>query len=149
MARRFGRRLEAGGSVIPLLLLLAILVGAGAWNYRRNAALEEMDYRPFRGYTDEAIEQLIDAYEGQHEHSSKRFDAAASRNLKVEGKAHFGEQVQEFERVQRVSRNTRALRDDLAESQTSLKLLREEASKRAGERQKLRLFFKRLLTVNF
>ena len=149
MARRFERRLEAGSSVIPLLLLLAILLGAGAWNYRRNAAAEENDYRPFRGYTDEAIEQLIDAYEGQHEHSSKRFEAAASHRAKVEGKAYFGEQVQEFERVQRLSKNTRTLRDDLAESQTSLKLLREESSKRARERQKLRLFFERLLTVNF
>ena len=149
MVRRFGRRLEAGSSVIPLLLLLAILVGAGAWNYRRNAAVEEEDYRPFRGYTDEAIEQLIDAYGDQHERSSKRFEAAASRKVNVEGKAYFGEQVQEFERVQRVSKNTRVLRDNLAESQTSLKLLREESSKRARERQKLRFFFKRLLTVNF
>ena len=149
MARRFGKRSEAGRSVIMPLLVLAILVGAGAWNYRRNAAVEEEDYRPFRGYTDEAIEQLIDAYEDQHERSSKRFEAAASRKVKVEGKAYFGEQVQEFERVQGISKNTRALRDGIAESQTSLKLLREEASKRARERQKLRLFFERLFTMNF
>jgi hypothetical protein len=149
MVRGFGRRSEAGAGVITLLLLLAILVGAGAWNYRRNVAVEEADYRPFRGYTDEAIEQLIDAYEGQHERSSKRFEAAASRNVKVQGKAYFGEQVQEFERVQRISKNTRTLRDELAESQTSLKLLREESSERARERRKLRLFFERLLTVNF
>ena len=134
--------------MITMLLLLAILVGAGAWNYRRNAAVEEDDYRPFRGYTDEAVEQLIDAYEGQHERSSKRFEAAASRKVKVEGKPYFGEQVQEFERVQRISRNTRTLRDGLAESQTSLKLLKEESSKRARERQKLRLFFERLFTVD-
>jgi hypothetical protein len=149
MARRFGRRLETGNSVVQLLVLLAILVGAGAWNYRRNAAVEENDYRPFRGYTDEAIEQLIDAYEGQHELTSKRFDAATGHDVKVEGKAYLGEQVQEFERVQRISQSTRALRDDLAESQTSLKLLKEEAAKRAGERQKLKTFLKRLLTVNF
>ena len=149
MARRCGKRLEAGRSVIMPLLMLAILVGAGAWNYRRNAAVEEEDYRPFRGYTDEAIEQLIDAYEGEHERSSKRFEAAASRKVNVEGKAYFGEQVQEFERVQGISQNTRALRDGIAESQTSLKLLREESSKRARERQKLRLFFERLFTVNF
>jgi hypothetical protein len=149
MARRFGKRLEAGSSAILLLLVLAILVGAGAWNYRRNAAVEEEDYRPFRGYTDEAIEQLIDAYEDQHERSSKRFEAAASRKVNVEGKAYFGEQVQEFERVQGISKNRRALRDGIAESQTSLKLLRDEASKRARERQKLRLFFERLFTMNF
>ena len=149
MARRFGKRSEAGRSVIMPLLVLAILVGAGAWNYRRNAAVEEEDYRPFRGYTDEAIEQLIDAYEDQHERSSKRFEAAASRKVNVEGKAYFGEQVQEFERVQGISKNRRALRDGIAESQTSLKLLRDEASKRARERQKLRLFFERLFTMNF
>ena len=149
MARRFGRRLEAGNSLIALLLLLAILVGAGAWNYRRNVAVEEDDYRPYRGYTDEAIEQLIDADEDQHESSSKRWETAAGRDVKVQGKGYFGEQVQEFERVQRISSNTRALRDKLAESQTSLKLLLEEQSKRARERQKLKLFFERLLTVNF
>jgi hypothetical protein len=141
--------LETGSSVIPLLLLLAILVGAGAWNYLRNAAVEEDDYRPYRGYTDEAIEQLIDAYEGEHERSSKRFESAASRKINVQGKAYFGEQVQEFERVQSISQNTRALRDGIAESQTGLKLLREESVKRARERQKLRLFFERLFTVNF
>jgi hypothetical protein len=135
--------------VVTLLLLLAILVGAGAWNYRRNAAVEEDEYRPFRGHTDEAIEQLIEAYEGQHERRSERFEAAANRNVKVEGKGYFGEQVQEFERVQHISENKRALRDGLAETQTSLKLLREESAKRARERQKLKLFFERLLTVNF
>jgi hypothetical protein len=149
MEKGFGRRLEAGSSVTLLLFLLAILVGAGAWNYRRNAAVEDEAYRPYRGYTDEAVEQLIDAYEDQRERSSKRFEAAASRRVNVEGKAYFGEQVQEFERVQGISQNTRALRDGIAESQTSLKLLREESSKRARERQKLRLFFERLFTMNF
>ena len=149
MERRFGRRLEAGSSVVPLLILLAILVGAGAWNYQRNAALEDNAYRPFRGYTDEAIKQLIDAYEGEHERTSKRFEAAAGRQVEVEGKAYFGDQVREFERVQRISKNKRGLRDEIAESQTSLKLLKEESSRRARERQKLKLFFERLLTVNF
>jgi len=147
MARRFGRRLEAGNSLILLLLLLVIAAGAGAWNYRRNVALEQDGYRPFRGYTDEAVEQLISAYEDQHEQSSKRFDTVANRNVKVQGKGYLGEQVHEFERVQRISKNTRAVRDELAESQTSLKLLRKESSKRASERQKLRLFLKRLLTI--
>jgi len=141
--------LEAGAGVVALLLLLAIAAGAGAWNYRRNVAAEQNDYRPFRSYTDEAIEQLVQAYENDHERSEKSFESAARRNVKVEGKAYFGEQVQEFERVQRISKNTRALRDEMAESQTSLKLLREEAARRAKERHKLRLFFERLLTINF
>jgi hypothetical protein len=147
MARQFGRRQEAGAGVVALLLLLVIAAGAGAWNYRRNVALEDHDYRPFRGYTDEAIEQLIDAYENQHENRSQRLDSATSRNVKIQGKGHYDEQLREFERVQRISENTRSLRDGLAESQTSLKLLREEAAKRAAERQKLGLFFKRLLTI--
>jgi hypothetical protein len=142
--------LETGRSVVALLLLLAILAGAGAWNYRRNAAAEEEDaYRPFRGYTDEAIAQLIEAYEAEHERTSSRFEKAARRKVDVEGKAYFAEQVQEFERVQRTSQNTRALRDEIAESQTSLKLLREESSRRARERQKLKVFFERLLTISF
>jgi hypothetical protein len=141
--------LEAGGGVVALLLLLAILVGAGAWNYRRNVMVEDDGYRPYRGYTDEAIEQLIEAYEGQHEQRSQRFEAAAGRTVEVEGKPYFGGQVREFERVQRLSQSKRALRDEIAESQTSLKLLKEEAAKRARERQKLRLFFERLFTVNF
>jgi hypothetical protein len=149
MARRFGSRSEAGGSVVTLLLVLAILVGAGAWNYRRNAAAEEDVYRPYRGYSDEAIADLIDAYEGQHEQRSKRFETAAKHDVNVEGKAYFGEQVQEFERVQRLSQNKRALRDGLAESQTSLKLLQDESAMRAKERRKLARFFERLLSVDF
>jgi hypothetical protein len=143
------RRSEAGSSVVTLLVLLLILAGAGAWNFRRNLAAEEAEYRPFRGHSDEAIGQLMAAYEGQHEHDTARYQAAADRKVNVHGKDYFGEQVEEFERVQRLSKNTRALRDELAESQATLKLLEEERSKRAQERQKLQLFLKRVFTLNF
>jgi len=134
--------------VVALLLLLGILIGVGTWNYRRNLVAEQAEYRPFRGHGDEAVAQLVAAYESQRERDSKRYQAAAGRTVTVRGKDYFGEQVQEFERIQEISANTRALRDELAEGQTTLKLLKEEQEKRAEERQKMKIFFRRLLTVN-
>jgi hypothetical protein len=141
------RRHQAGNGVLTLLVLLALLAGAGAWNYQRNVAAERAEYRPYRGYTDEAIEQLASAYETKQTGDSKRYEAVAARRATAAGKAYFDEQVREFERVQRTGEAKKALQGELAESQTTLKLIAAEKRKRAEERNRVQLFFKRLLTV--
>lgn len=141
------RRREAGSSVLALLLLLALAAGAGAWNYRRNLEIERAEYRPFRGYTDEAMEQLAAAYEGKQSRDSHRYERASQQRVRAEGKAYFDEQVREFERAQQVGAHKKALRGELAEAQTALKLLEQERRKREQERDRVKLFFKRLLTI--
>lgn len=142
-----GRRHQGGGGVLAGLLLLAALAGLGAWNYQRNVAAEQDVYRPYRGYTDEALEQMIAAYEQKHAGDTRRYERATARRVTAEGKAYFDEQVEEFERVQGASASTKRARQALAESQSSLKLLEAERSQRARERDRVKLFFKRLLTV--
>jgi hypothetical protein len=113
------RKRRENGAVAPLLLLLLVLVAAGAWNFKRNLDAEAEEYRPFRGHTDQQVADLLEAYEGRHEANSERWEAAASRRTSA-----------------------------VAETQTTLKLLQEEEGRRAQERQKLQMFFKRLLTLN-
>ena len=141
------RRREAGNSVVALLLLLVIAGGAGAWNYRRNLALEDDVYRPFRGYTDEALADLAEAYESRQDVDRQRFDAASSRRVNAQEKAYFDQQVREFERVQRAHAGKQEVRARMAESQTTLKLLDEERRLRANEGDRVALFLKRLLTI--
>lgn len=136
------------GSAVPLLLvLLGLLVGGGYWNYQKAVEAEEAVYRPFRGYTQEALEQLVEAYEADRDHSAGRYEAAASRRVDARGRAYFQEQVEEFERVQQAGRQTRDLRNRVAESQATLKLLEEELSLRAQEKDKLMLILRRAFTI--
>lgn len=141
------RRREAGNSVIALLLLLAIAAGAGAWNYRKNVESEDDVYRPFKGYTDEALADLTEAYEGQKKDDKKRLDRATNRRVSTQEKAFFDQQVREFERVQQAHAGKKEVRMRMAESQTTLKLLKEEQGYRASESDRIAVFLKRLLTI--
>jgi len=141
------RRHQAGGGVLAGLLLLAVLAAAGAWNYHKNLAAEQHEYRPYRGYTDADLALMLEAYETRHDKDSKRYEQASSNRFSAEGKAYFDEQVKEFERVQGSTAAKRGARLALAESQTSLKLLEAEQRQRRRERDRLKLFLKRLLTI--
>ena len=148
MARPWERRSEAGGSVVSAVVLLGVLVGLGAWNFKRNLDAEAEVYRPFRSYSDQEVSDLRAATEAQNDRDSARHQRAAGRKVSVQGKDYYAEQVGEFERVQRISQEKRALRDRVAGSQATLKLLQAEERQRAAERQKWRLFLKRVFTVN-
>jgi hypothetical protein len=140
-------RREAGNSVVALLLLLAIAAGAGAWNYNKNVEAEDDVYRPFRGYTDQALADLRNAYESRQTTDRQTFEKVSNRRVSAQGKAYFDEQVQEFERVQRAHAGKQDVKVRMAESRTTLKLLKEEQGFRAGEADRVALFFKRLLTI--
>jgi hypothetical protein len=141
------RRREAGNSVLALILLLAIAGGAGAWNYNKNVEAEDDVYRPFKGYTDQALADLAGAYEAQQKADQKAFDRITSRRVSARGKEYFDEQVREFERVQRAHSGKAEVKARMAESKTTLKLVKEEQRLRAGESDQLALFLKRLLTI--
>jgi hypothetical protein len=141
------RRREAGSGVLALLLLLVLVGGLGAWNYRRNLEREAAEYRPFRGYTEEELGHLADAYETKKGTDSRRYERAAARRVEAHTKGYFDEQVREFERAQRVAGARKVAQDELAASQTTLKLIEKEQRRRAQERDKVKLFLKRVLTI--
>jgi hypothetical protein len=141
------RRSEAGESVKALLLLLLLLVGGAAFNYHRNLQAEAREPRPYRGYSEQELNDLLEAYEGRKEGQSVRYEAQASRRVDARHKAYFDEQVREFERVQRAHRAKVEARDALAATQVVVKQIRAEQAKRDGERDKLMLFLRRAFTL--
>jgi hypothetical protein len=124
-------RRNQGNTLVGLLLLLLIIGGAGAWNYHRNAAIEDQEYRPYRTHSDEALQALIDAYESERDSSRKAYMDLAGERTDVRSKAMLDEQVAEFERIQTHGNQARAARDVAAGLQVSLKELKKEQARRA------------------
>lgn len=139
MAKSSGK----GGQVLVLLILLGILVGGGTWNYRRNLKIEEAEPRPYRSYSLEQLESLQAAYQKEVDIYTQRYRAASSRTVQIREGGLIGEQVDEFERVQRISQGTRAIADQYAKNQVQLDELMSEISRRASESDSWKLFLKR------
>ena len=135
------------GSAGALVLVLALLVGAVAWNFHRNLEAESREFRPYRGYAEADIDALIGAYEQAAEKAGTRYGRVAERRTEARAAGDVMRNVEEFERVQSAGRTTRAAREDFAAARASLELLREERSRRAGERSKLRVFLRRAFAL--
>jgi hypothetical protein len=132
-----------GSSTGSLVLLLLLLVGGVGWNYHRNAAAEEREFRPYRSYSDEDLAALIEAFETTAEKAGSRYESAVTRRSEARGTGHLMGTLSEFERVQRAGRITREARGEYAGARASLEELREERARRAGERSKLQVFLRR------
>ena len=126
------RKKKSGGSnTLLLLFLLGLLCGYGAWNYQRNVEAEAAMPRPYKGYSDAQLDQLLAAYEGQVEQLDRRYQAAAKSRAGVRDANLLGDAVDEFQRVQRSSRVVRELGSQVSQEQASLKAVREEKAVRA------------------
>ncbi len=141
------KRRDAGAGTGMALVLLLALTGVGAWNFHRNLTAEAAVYRPFRTHSDEKLMQLAGAFENQKDQVSAHYDVVAAQRATAQERSYFDQQVREFERVQRAGDAKKAVRAELATSTTTLKLLAEEERMRQMERNAVKLFFKRLLTI--
>jgi len=98
----------AGGSdsrVGQTLFLLVIFCAAGGWNYHRNMVIDDAVPRPYRGYSDEELHQLISAYQGEVEIQMARYrESGVAKNVAVQDGGLLEERIDEFERVQRLSK---------------------------------------------
>lgn len=139
------RRSERGAAS-SLVLVLVLLVGAVAWNFHRNLEAERREFRPYRSYAEADLEALIEGYEQAAEKAEARYEGVASRRAEARATGHVMGNVREFERVQGAADATRAARQDFASARASLDLLREERSRRAGERSPIRVFLRRAFT---
>lgn len=140
-------RREAGNGILAAIVFLALVAGAGAWNYQRNVEIEKSVYRPFRSYSDEDLAAFSGALESQKDKVSSHYDAVAAVRVDARERTHFDQKLAEFERVQAAGEAKKAVRAELAKSTSTLKLVAEENRLRAGERDAVKLFFKRLLTI--
>jgi hypothetical protein len=133
------------GRLAFLAVLLAALVGGGAWNYQRNLAREAAQAGPYHAYSDEQLAALAKAYEGEIEKHRRRYDASKSTPHQ-EGRGQLlDEHLRDYERA---SERGRAIRDaggDLAEREATLALIRQEQSKRGGD--PTQIFLRRLTTI--
>jgi hypothetical protein len=121
----------SGRNVVALLVLLGVLVGAGAWNYQRNLQLEDAEPRPYQGYSTADLEALQAAYQKEVDAHSARYRNASSRKIRVREGGMLRDQVNEFERVQRISVGTRQIADQYAKNQVQLDAVNAEIAWRA------------------
>lgn len=135
MAKDPGRR-RAGGVGVGLLLAIALAaIAGGAWNYRRNLAIEQAERakRPLSGYETADLEALADAYRGQVGQLTGRYDAARGRRVGTEEHAFFGDQLDEYERVRRASGQRREAGAVLGQAEAALRDVEQELQARGGE----------------
>jgi hypothetical protein len=130
---------------MSLVVLLALVGGLGAWNYQRNIETERAELRPFRSYSDADLESLTEAYRADVEAYTARYEAVTGRKVSINERIHTDQKLREFERVQRISQSTRELVTQLAQRHVAIEQLDAERRKRAGERNAVMLFLKRLL----
>ncbi len=135
------------GALIPLLVLLLLLVGAGAWNYQRNLELESQEDRPLRGYAEADLEKLLGAYQQEAQRLASRAGATRRASPRDTQGQLVGESVHEFERVQRASRRVRDAHGDVAEVELMVERINQELSRRGGERDPTAVFLRRLTTI--
>src|SRR5690606_31777132 len=103
-------------------------LAAGAWNYHRNLAAEraERAKRPLSGYATADLEALAEAYRAEVRRLSGRYEAARRRRVETESRAFFGDQIAEYERGRRASRQRREAGASLGETEAALRDVEQE-----------------------
>ena len=137
---------SSGNGGKQLLVLLLILCAGLGWNYKRNADVENAEPRPYRGYSDTDLAVLMDAYGGEVERHTRTLEAAGGADVVVQGRARLGDQVREFERVQKVHDQRRSLKGNVAENEASRNQIELELRKRADDRPAYRMVLRRVTT---
>jgi hypothetical protein len=138
----------AGGSDVragQILILLVILCAAGGWNYHRNVVIDDAVPRPYRGYSDEELNQLASAYQVEVEVQMERYrNSAASNKVVVRDGGLLDDRIDEFERVQRLSKKRRERAYRVTENQILVEQLAQEQVARERNRPVYKMIFRRL-----
>jgi len=113
-----------------LTLLLALLCGVGAWNYRRNVEAEAAVPRPYRSYSQAQLDQLIAASRASLDDMVAHYEKVSGHSIQARDQAFAGDQIKEFERVQSASRSVRRLGYEISESEGLLRELEAEKRRR-------------------
>jgi len=140
----------AGGSdsrVGQTLFLLVILCAAGGWNYHRNTVIDDAVPRPYRGYSDAELNQLISAYQVEVEALMDRYrDSGVGKNVVVQNAGLLEERINEFERVQHLSKQRKERAYQVTENQILVDQLAKEQVSREQDRPIYKMIFRRLTT---
>jgi hypothetical protein len=128
-----------------IVILLAILCAAGGWNYHRNAVIDAAVPRPYRGYSDEELNQLASAYQVEVEVQMERYrNSAAANKVVVQDGGLLDDRIDEFERVQNLSKKRRERAYQVTENQILVEQLAQEQVARERNRPVYKMIFRRL-----
>ena len=129
------------------LILLVILGAAGGWNYHRNTQIDNAVLRPYRNYADEDLQQLISAYRSEVEVQMERYrNDPSAKTVSVRDAGLLGDQIEEFERVQRASKQRQESAYRVTENQILAEQIAKELVARERDRPIYKLIFRRLTT---
>ncbi len=134
-------------SVGPIMILLVILGAAGGWNYHRNTLIDDAVVRPYRNYSDEDLHQLISAYRSEVEVQMARYrNDPVAKTVAVRDAGLLGDQIAEFERVQRLGKQRKESAYQVTENQILVEQLATEHLTREMNRPIYKMIFRRLTT---
>lgn len=147
MNRPNARRRIAGNSTGSLALLLALLLGLGAWNYHRNYRLEResAQVRPYASYSHREVSLLREAVAAELETSRARFELARGNRMRgARDRGSVGDNAAQFNRTTRASNAIRDAASQVAAQEAALAALDAELAQRARAAYGAALHLRRL-----
>ena len=129
-----------------LTVLLALLGAIGSWNYKRNVEAEQKAPRPYQHYSAEQLDQLIPAYRADLDALVARYEKVSGHSIAAQERGFVGDQIAEFERVQRQSGSLRDLGYEISEREAMLRELEAERGRRDTRALGLKTFLRRVFT---
>jgi len=129
-----------------LTVFLMLICGISAWNYKRNVEAEKNVPRPYQHYGAAQLDQLIVAYRADLESLVARYEKVSGRSIEAADQGYVGDQIKEFERVQRVSNSVRGLGYEISEREATLRELEAESGRRADGAHEVKVFLRRVFT---
>ena len=120
---------SAGVVVLVLLILVGGLLGV---NYVRNYQIEKKDEqnnRPYLRYAAGDLEMLAEGYRMELAAAEKRY---GNGRVQTRVRHHFGDQIREFERVQKEAHKARDKALDVAQISQDLQEIEAEQQRRGA-----------------
>ena len=134
-----------------VLIGLVVLVVGGAYNYQRNAGLDQdLTFRPYRGVADADLAVLAQAYEEELEALHRRYETFAKPSDVESQGSESGVIVNlsDFERSQRVNERRKAFHRKILDREVELETLQTEQRIRSqGLDQEWKRILRRVITL--
>lgn len=138
------------GRAMVTVLALSLIAGGGAYNYHRNWQAEQVEQgsRPFAGYAEQDLRDLMTAYGGVvDDHEGEYQTLAKRRTTPRSGSALLDENIANFERAQRASDAKRAVAGIVAENQARLREIESELAYREYVGNGAKVHIRRLTAI--
>ena len=131
---------------VALLLLLVAALALGG-NYVRNYQVDQQQKKKkVDSYARYGLEDLQMLAEGYRVEVAKQ-GAKTARRVETRNRHHFGDQVREFERVQRAASGSRDKALDLAQLRRELKKIDAELARRAVTGAGMKIHLERMFRI--